>query len=505
MANDISELSAACERARGLVRQIEPDPTLLQSFALPSGLDVFLKREDLSTIRSYKWRGAYCRLTACLEEGNRGPFVTTSAGNHAQGVALVAARLNVDATIFMPRSTPRLKREAVERHGQGRATIQLVGDSFEQALTAALEFAEQTKATVLSPFDDLHVVAGQSTVGSELLEQLPQADVVFVPVGGGGLASGVSYIVKTLKPDAMVFGVEVVGQDSMACSLRYDKRVSLDNVDRFCDGTAVATPGNLTLDICRQFLNGVITVSNEQVCAAIQTMWEQSRLVPEPSGGMALAGLLEAADAGTINPARQQCVAIVSGGNTDFLTLPLIVKRAQLVQPSRRFFQFEIEERNGALIGLLDQFVDGINIVDFRYGKTGPHAAAPVLGLSAQPEQFGPFIDRLRNAGQKFEEVTEHQTTQYRIIAFRPDLTTHSYFYHIDFPDRPGALRDLMREVSSLTSICYFNFNDTGQSEGHALVGFDFSDPEDRHQLCDVLKAKQFAYKEVDIRPLLGV
>ena len=311
-------------------------------------------------------------------------------------------------------------------------------------------------------------------------------------------------MLKHIAPDVRVIGVEVAGQDSMSQSIRASDLLSLPRVDRFCDGTAVATPGRLTMQLCSRYLSETITITNSQVCAAIQLLWEQKRLVPEPSGAIALAGLLLAMKGGTVEPANEKCVCIVSGGNVDFLTLPLIVKGSQAAQPTRRYFRFHIDERSGSLIGLLDNFLDGINIVDFRYGKTGHEAATPVLGLQAKPERFDALLQAMQSAGQQFEDVTEHQTTMYRIIAFRPDLATHPYFLHIDFPDRPGALRDLMRKASSLTSICYFNFNDTGQAEGHALIGFEFADPTGREKLHEILRHMQFAFKAVNVTPLMG-
>jgi len=493
-----------CAEAAETVYSID-QPTPVEELYLPGNAGpITLKREDLSRVRSYKWRGAFNKMSRCVEAGDRGPFLATSAGNHAQGVAIAAAKLGVDATVFMPQSTPRLKQDAVIRHGAGQVQVHLEGDSFEQALDAANRFGAETNATVLPPFDDPDVIAGQSTVAREILDQVEGVETVFVPIGGGGLASGVAFLLKHLAPDVRVIGVEVDGQDSMSRSIRASDLLSLPRVDRFCDGTAVATPGRITMELCSRYLSETITITNTQVCAAIQLLWEQKRLVPEPSGAIALAGLLLAMQDGSVDPVNEKCVCIVSGGNVDFLTLPLIVKGSQAAQPSRRYFRFHIDERNGSLIGLLDKFLDGINIVDFRYGKTGHEIASPVLGLQATSKRFEEFIAALESAGQQFEDVTEHQATMYRIIAFRPDLASHPYFLHIDFPDRPGALRDLMRKASPLTSICYFNFNDTGQAEGHALIGFEFTDPADRDGLHEILRGMRFAFKAVDVAPLMS-
>ena len=516
MTVDTTELLAACERATQVVYQVD-QPTPLQEFILESsntpGLNVdctiFLKREDLSRVRSYKWRGAFNKLTACVASGNLGPFVTTSAGNHAQGVAVAASTLNVHATVFMPQSTPELKRRSVESLGGSWVEVRLVGDTFDEASEAALQFIQESGATYLSPFDDFHVIAGQSTIATELLHQFEEfkkrPEFLFVPVGGGGLASGVSFLLKQRQPDIQVIGVEVDGQDSMWRSLMQDERVSMEDVDRFCDGTAVATPGAMTWELCRECLQGpIICVSNAKVCGAIQTLWEGARVVPEPSGAIALAGLLEATKTGRVDPTQQVCAAIVSGANVDFKTLPRIVEGSRLVDASRHYFRFEIPERSGSLIQLLDQFVDDINIVDFRYGKTGTQKAAPVLGLHIRPEQFAPFLQRLEDAGQIFKEVTQHRLTTYRVIPFRPDLATNPTFMRIDFPDRPGALRDLMRDASEITSICYFNYVETGEAEGHALIGFEFQATTDRSKLTQLLAHRGFEYAELDVTVLLG-
>ena len=513
-AVDPSKLLAACEKATRTVYAVD-DETPLQAFQLTAaatGLDdakIFLKREDLSKVRSYKWRGAYNKLSDCVDSGDTGPFVTTSAGNHAQGVAVAAARLEVSVTVFMPRSTPELKQRAVRQHGGQFVEIRLVGDSFEQAAAAAGDFAAETDATVLSPFDDFHVIAGQSTVCHELLRQFEEMsvrpDMVFVPVGGGGLASGVSFLMKQRMPDVRVIGVEVEGQESMWRSFNENKRVSMNDVDPFCDGTAVATPGAMTWEVCRECLDGeIVKVSNAKVCGAIQQLWEGIRVVPEPSGAIALAGLIEAARSGRIDPSQQTCVAVVSGGNVDFRTLPRIVQSSRLVDATRHYFQFEIDERSGSLIELLDQFMEDTNIIDFRYGKTGSRSATPILGLQLRSSEPEPFVARLRQAGQVFREVTEHLVTMYRVIPFHPELAANPCFMRIDFPDRPGALRELMREASSLTSICYFNFVDTGEAEGHALIGFEFPEPANKQKLLQVLNSKNFGYAELDVSSLHG-
>lgn len=497
----MQSLQDEIELALKTVYQLD-QPTPLESLVLSDGRQVWLKREDQSAIHSYKWRGAFNKMVRLVESGNQGPFVATSAGNHAQGVAAGAKKLGVKATIFMPTSTPRLKQRSVRRHGGDQVEIVLVGDSFDQAQFYSQQFSAKENATVLPPFDDPQVIAGQASVGAEIQEQCQaqnfSPDTVYVPIGGGGLASGVAAILKTRSPQTRVVGVEVEGQDSMRQSIIANERVTLPDVDRFCDGTAVARPGSYTFECCRRFVDEFVTVSNDQVCRAIQVAWEEKRLITEPSGAIAFAGYLNC------TRADEKAVVVISGSNTDFLTLPTIARKSRLSQPTRRYFQFNIAEEKGALIELLDQLMEGVNIVDFQYGKTAHDQAHPVLGFVATEEELTQFVNRLRDKNVPALEVTGEDTVGYRVIAFQPELANDPCFLRIDFPDRPGALRDLMRRSSSLTNICYFNFQESGESEGHALIGFEFAGSRERESFFAVLHELNFKHRSVDTKRLLG-
>lgn len=477
-------------------------PTPLESLSLANGRRFWLKREDQSAIHSYKWRGAFNKLVRLVEAGNRGPFVATSAGNHAQGVAAGAKRLNVKATIFMPTSTPQLKQRSVKLHGGEQVEIVLIGDSFDQSQFYANEFAARENATVLPPFDDLQVIAGQASVGAEIIDQCKShhviPDAVYVPIGGGGLASGVATVIKMRCPETKIIGVEVEGQDSMGQSVVAGRRVTLSEVDSFCDGTAVACPGEYTFDYCKRYVDEFLTVSNDQVCRAIQVAWEEKRLITEPSGAIALAGFLEHASR------DENSVVVVSGSNTDFLTLPTIARKSRLSQPTRRYFQFDIAEEKGSLIDLLDQLMEGVNIVDFQYGKTAFDRAHPVVGFVATEEELTQFVKRLQDENVPALEVTGEDAVGYRVIAFQPEVAVEPCFLRIDFPDRPGSLRDLMRRSSSLTNICYFNFQESGESEGHALIGFEFVGKRERERFFAVLRELNFKHRSVDTKRLLG-
>ena len=473
--------------------------TPMEKMKLDGGSTIHLKREDASKIHSYKWRGAFNKMTSLKESGYDGPCVTTSAGNHAQGVAAAARQLDMQATIFMPTSTPKLKQKSVSRHGGSNVRIKLVGDTFDESQLSARKFAEEVSATILSPFDDPLVIAGQATVGVEILDQNPDVQFIYVPVGGGGLASGVAAYVKHNAPHVKVIGVEVEGQDSMRQSIEAGKRVTLPDVSRFCDGTAVACPGEHTFQLCRDHLDEIIVVSNDQVCRSIQVAWEEKRMITEPSGAIALAGALS-----RNHNSDDNVVVVISGSNTDFLTIPIIARRSRLTQPTRCYYQFEISENNGSLIGLLDQLMEGINIVDFQYGRTARDCAMPVLGFNGTQNELDQFSARIKSTGIPSIEVTGDETVAYRVIPFQPELTKDPCFLRIDFPDRPGALRDMMRQCSSFTSICYFNFQESGESDGRALIGFEFATNECRKQFFATLDKFQFKYFEVDATRLLG-
>ena len=353
------------------------EATRLDALAVGKGRILYAKREDRSQIHSYKWRGAFFCMWQKVQSGRRGPFVAASAGNHAQGVAAAARRLAVKAVIFMPCTTPRLKRDAVKALGGSFVSVVLTGDCFADAAREAERFCETNDATPIPPFDDLDVVAGQATVALELLSQMPALTRLFVPIGGGGLASGVAFAIKQIaKHRCRVIGVEVDGQQSMQASLEAGRRVELSSVDTYCDGTAVSKPGAINFELCSQWLDDVVTVSNAQVSAAIKLAWDAARFIPEPSGAIGLA----AADRDGRDNGNDVVGTIVTGCNTDFKTLPRIVRQSQATEPMRRYFCFSISERKGALIRLLDKFLSDLNIVDFQYGKTDTELARTRFG-----------------------------------------------------------------------------------------------------------------------------
>lgn len=291
-------------------------PTPLETMKHPSGLPFHMKREDLSPVHSYKWRGAMNRLGELHSQGCR-HVVCASAGNHSQGVAWASQVLGMHATIYMPRSAQELKvRQSRKMLGQ-RGEVVVEGEAFDDALLVAQQFAERKGAVFIPPFDDLQVIAGQGTIGLEILRACPRPGTVYLQIGGGGMAAGVACVLKATDPGIRVVGVEAEDQASMSAAMQAGKPVMLSQVDSFCDGTAVKRAGKLTHALCSELLDEVVTVTNEEVRTAIRYLWDEEHIVPEPSGAMGLTALLRETDPAQI----ENAVVILSGSNMDFSRL----------------------------------------------------------------------------------------------------------------------------------------------------------------------------------------
>ncbi len=486
---------------RAAVRIYEVEgQTRCDSVVLDGGCELLLKREDLSRVHSYKWRGSYNKIAALVEKGFGGDLVCASAGNHAQGVALTAARLKFKATIFMPLSTPLVKQQAVRKLGGPFVEIRLCGDSFDQASEEAYRFADENNAEMIAPYDDIKVVAGQSMIGVELCNALRRTPThAFLEIGGGGMAAGVASVLRKKFPTCKLIGVEAAGQNSMGLSVTAGSRQTLEELDRFCDGTAVATPGELPFRLCSMLLDEFTTATNDEVCQAIQFLWQKNRIMVEPSAALGVAA------AQKYNLTEEDfAITVLSGSNVDFMALPKIAKRGQLDRPEERFFCFEIDEQPGALIGLLDQFFSNMNIIDFQYGKVANEVARPVIGVEVPAADVKALQSFLESDDlPSHEEVTGQAATEFRVIPFRPDTLSYPWFAVVTFSNRPGALRDFMRGASKYANVCYMNYTDSGQTEGQALMGFEFEDPSKLMVFQSWLEEAQVRFKAIEIEQVL--
>lgn len=458
------------------------------------GIQLFLKREDLSPIHAYKWRGAYNRMAQLTDEERRRGVICASAGNHAQGVAVGARRLGIKAKIFMPTATPDMKREAVARHGGDAVEIILHGNNYNEAAAYSRDVATKENLTYVHAFDDFHTIAGQGTLALEIIASgHAPFDVAFVQIGGGGMAAGVAAALKAAYPDIKIIGVEGTDQASMKAAFDAGKPVQLEYTDGFCDGTAVNKAGENTYPICRAVLDEIVTVTNDEVCAAMAWLWEHRRAIPEPAGAMGIAAMLQRTDA----LRGKKVIAIVCGANMDFSQLGWVSRHAGLGSHRRHYVRFTLDEQSGALLDIVDRYFNEISITDFQYGKTNADKGYPVIAADAAPERFAELMARLQQDGITAEDVSSEIDMEFRVIHYDPKTFMHPLFYRVEFPERKFALRDFLRQITGTANICYFNYAYTGESIGRALMGFEFKDAAQQKKFRDILKTMMIKTEEL--------
>lgn len=455
--------------------------------------DIWVKREDVSPIKAYKWRGAFNRMAVLSPEERTAGVVTASAGNHAQGVALAAGILGIKATIFMPGTTPVVKQRAVRRLGGEWVSIHLAGDAYDAAVQGAKDLAAETKATFVHAYDDLQVMAGQGTLADEVvMSGEGPFDVAFLQIGGGGMAAGVGCWLKMIWPDIQLIGVEGVGQASMKASIEAGKPVRLDEVDIFCDGSAVRQPGQLPFEICKEILDDIVTVTNAEVSEAIRTMWDGLRAIPEPSGALGLAGALKLKD----QFAGKRVLTVLCGANLDFSKLALIAEATGAGQEARHFLRINIPETPGAMLKLLDDVLAGVSINDFLYGKTDGAEAWPIFGVDCPKEKFQQIEQRL-NAHYQWQDVSGAEDIEFRAIPIHAELLKNPLFLKLEFYERPGALHDFLSDtIRGRANFCYFNYRYTGERVGRALIGLEFADAQQREDFLDWLPTSGKGYRQ---------
>lgn len=437
------------------------------------GRSILLKREDLQPVFSFKIRGAYnkmARLTPA--EAARG-VVCASAGNHAQGVALAGRRLGVSTTVVMPRTTPAIKVRAVESHG---AAVQLVGNAFDEALAHARKLEAEQNLVFVHPFDDPDIIAGQGTVGMEILRQHGgPIEAVFVPIGGGGLASGVALFVKYLRPDVKVIGVEPVDAAGMAAALAAGRRVTLDRVGLFADGVAVREAGEETFRLCRELLDGVITVDTDAICAAIKDIFDDTRTIAEPSGALALAGLKRYLETRGAAEPGGSLIAVDSGANMNFDRLRHVAERAEIGEHREALLAVTIPERPGAYRALMGH-LGNRSVTEFNYRLADPDQARIFLGVQLGGPGSGKaeLVDALRAAGHEVVDLSDNELAKlhvrYMVGGHAPGLADE-LLYRFQFPERPGALLEFLNRMSGTWNITLFHYRNHGADYGRVLAG----------------------------------
>lgn len=459
-----------------------------------AGGDVYLKREDLQPVHSFKLRGAYNKMSQLSPKQRENGVITASAGNHAQGVALAAQQLGLSALIIMPRTTPLIKVDAVKSYG---VHVELAGDSYSDAANYSEKRAKETGRTYVHPFDDPLVIAGQGTIGRELLEQLASVTHIFVPVGGGGLIAGIAQYVKSLCPDVRIISVEPEDSNVMQVSLKVGKRVALHSVGIFADGVAVKQLGKHTFRLAREFVDDCITVNNDELCAAIKTVFEETRSIVEPAGALGVAGITKYAEANKLRGA--QAVAICSGANMTFERLQFVAERTLLGGNREILLAVEFAERPKALQQLCQKVINGHNITQLCYRLRDREKARIILGISVNDSSDRKaFSEKLKKEGYAFIDLTDEDTAKehvrYMVGGAAPNAK-HEHFYTMQFPQRPGALGDFLSNVSSNWNVSLFHYRGQGGDMASVLIGFEAPN---RHLLERALQQTTYSYTRVD-------
>lgn len=409
----------AIKKAKENIKKIIAETSLQKNLRLSNEFEatVFLKREDLQIVRSYKLRGAFNKIQNLYQNNkvNNG-VVCASAGNHAQGVAYSCSILKIKGVIFMPITTPKQKLEQVKMFGGDFAEIKLVGDTFDDSKNAAIAYSEENNAAFIHPFDDPLIIEGQATVGLEILEQVTQKiDYVFVPIGGGGLASGIASVFKQLSPETKIIAVEPKGAPSMKTSVENGYNTELDHIDKFVDGAAVQKVGDLTFEICKDNLDDYLTVDEGKICDIILQMYNRDAIVLEPAGALSVAALEQYKD----NIKGKNVVCILSGSNNDITRMEEIKERALLYNGLKHYFIINFPQRAGALKELVNEVLAPSNDISyFQYIKKNNKETGPaVVGIELdKKEDFNSLIDRLENHNFDYQYLNTDSTLYSLII-----------------------------------------------------------------------------------------
>nr|WP_067290964.1 threonine ammonia-lyase, biosynthetic [Marinobacterium profundum] len=442
---------------------------------------VLLKREDLQPVFSFKLRGAYNKMAQLSAAEKAKGVVTASAGNHAQGLAYSARHMSVKATIVMPKTTPDIKVSNVKALG---GKVILHGDTFEEAKTYAERLVEEKGLVYVPPYDDPDVIAGQGTIGMELLHQESgPIDAVFVPVGGGGLIAGIAVYIKYLRPDVKVIGVESEDSACLHAALAADERVKLSQVGIFAEGVAVAQIGQHTFDLARQYVDEVITVTTDEICAAIKDIFDDTRSICEPSGALGVAGLKKYV-------AREQCsertlIAIDSGANVNFDRLRHIAERSEVGEKREAIIAARIPERPGSF----RKFCAALgkrNITEFNYRYSDDKEAIVFAGIQTSPQGPGraALLSELREHLDEVIDLTDNEMAKlhirYMVGGHAPAAVNNEVVFRFEFPERPGALMKFLSKLGGRWNISMFHYRNHGAAYGRVLVGMQV--PAEEHE-----------------------
>ncbi len=461
---------------------------------------VLLKREDLQPVFSFKIRGAYNCIANLPENILKNGVICASAGNHAQGVALSAKKLGIKAIIVMPVTTPPIKIEAVKYWG---GNVVLHGDTFDEAYLHARKLEKENGLAFIHPYDDPVVIAGQGTIGMEILQQYKEPiEAVFVPIGGGGLAAGVAAYIKALSPETKVIGVEPVDAACMKAAIDAGERVVLDRVGIFADGVAVRQAGEETFRMCRELLDDVLLATTDEICAAIKDIFEDMRVIAEPAGALSLAGLKNYVAA---NPNRTGAlIAINSGANMNFDRLRHVAERAEIGEAREILLGVTIPEEPGSYRRFI-QVLGNRNITEFNYRYSHGDSAHVFVGLKLDnaKKEKPEIIAQLNKLGYEVLDISDNETAKIHIrymVGGRAPEALNEIMLKFEFPERPGALMRFLDSVGSDWNITLFHYRNHGSDYGRVLVGLEVPQ-EGRKLFIERLNQLGYRYEEETNNP----
>ena len=459
------------------------------------GNDVRLKREDLQPVHSFKLRGAYNKMVGLTPARRAAGVVTASAGNHAQGVALAGQKLDIKTWIVMPRTTPSIKVEAVRALG---GHVVLHGDSYDEAAGHARELARDKRLTVVHPYDDADVIAGQGTVGREILDQAGErCDAIFVPVGGGGLIAGIAAYVKAVRPRVRIVGVEPDDAACMTAALKAGRRVVLPQVGLFADGVAVRQAGAEPFRLARELVDEMVTVSVDEICAATRDIFYENRSLPEPAGAVALAGLKRWVQ--QRRASGKTLVAIESGANVNFDRLRHIAERAELGDAHETLLAVTIPERPGSFRRFLGT-LGRRTITEFNYRYASKSEAHIFVGikLTDDPAERDVIVDGLRADGYAVADLTANEMAKVHVrymVGGRAPGLADELLYRFEFPERPGACLNFLNALHGRWNISLFHYRNHGAAYGRVLAALQVPARE-RAEFRRSLKALGYEHRE---------
>ena len=470
----IELIDAATVYDVAVVSPLEVAPNLSERL----GNRVLMKREDLQPVFSFKLRGAYNKLSNLPAEAVEAGVICSSAGNHAQGVALAAKRRNVRATIVMPVTTPSIKVDAVVALG---GDVVLHGDNYDEAHEKARELVEERGLTFIHPFDDPAVIAGQGTIGKELIEQMSDdVAAVFVPIGGGGLIAGIATYIKAKRPGVKVIGVEPEDSAAMKESIAAGKPVTLDHVGIFADGVAVRRVGDETFRLCREFVDEIVTVDTDQICAGIKDIFEDTRSIVEPAGALAVAGMKKyVAESGEHG---REFVVINCGANVNFDRLRHIAERAAVGEQQEMLLAVEIPEEPGSF----RKFCEALGrrgITEFNYRYNDAKNAHIFVGVQLRrgAQEHAELLDQLSGLGYLVADLSNDEMAKLHIrhmVGGSAANLENERLFRFEFPERPGALLDFLQAVGTDWNISLFHYRNHGSDHGRVLAGIQVPDDE---------------------------